>query len=310
MASKQSLANKRHYETLAAQAESGEQRSPQEASAWNNAEWTKLTAEPGGVDYLEVDIAGRAALWIVPRGAAEDRVIFYVHGGGFVGGSIYTHRKMVAHLAKATGCRALAVGYDYVYQGRYPSQRLAVASAYRWLLETGIQPGQIAGGADSAGAAILFGAMLAARDEGLPMPAALLSLSGWYDMAASGASFATNREKDVFFKKQTVDWLAAMIMDGTDLRDPYASPLYADLTGFPPTFLQAGGDETLLDDSQMMAAALTSAGVEVRLDVFPEMLHSFQMMAGAAPEADNAIARFADWLRPRLGLSVSAESAA
>lgn len=310
MASKQSLANKRHYETLVAQAQNGEQLSPEEATAWNNAEWTKLTAEPGGVDYLEVEVAGRTALWIVPKGAVEDRVIFYVHGGGFVGGSIYTHRKMVAHLAKATGCRALAVGYDYVYQAKYPTQRQTVLGAYRWLLDSGIPPEHIAGGGDSAGAAILFGAMLAARDDNTALPAALLSVSGWFDMAATGASYATNREKDAFFQKQTVDWLAGMVMDGADLRDPKASPLYANLAGLPPTYLQVGSDEALLDDSQMMAAALESAGVDVRLDVFPEMLHSFQMMAGAAPEADDAIGRFADWLRPRLGLPALARDAA
>lgn len=310
MPSKQSLANKRHYEALVAHAQSGEQLSPEEATAWNNAEWTKLTAEPGGVDYLEVDAAGRTALWIVPKVAAQDRVIFYVHGGGFVGGSIYTHRKMVAHLAKATGCRALLVGYDYVYQAKYPKQRQAVASAYRWLLDAGVRPEHVVGGADSAGAAILFGAMLDARDDGIPLPAAIVSISGWFDMAATGASYATNRERDAFFQKQTVDWLAGMVMDGSDLRDPKASPLYADLAGLPPTYLHVGGDEALLDDSRMMAAALKSAGVDTRLDVFPEMLHSFQMMAGAAPEADDAIGRFADWLRPRLGLPPSARIAA
>lgn len=310
MASKQSLANKRHYETLAAQAKTGEQLSPEEATAWNNAEWTKLTAEPGGVDYLEVEVAGRPALWVQPKGAVEDRVIFYVHGGGFVGGSIYTHRKMVAHLAKAAGCRALLVGYDYVYQAKYPNQRQTVLAAYRWLLESEILPQHIAGGGDSAGAAILFGALLAARDERLPLPAAIVGISGWFDMAATGASYAANRDKDVFFQKGTVDWLAGMIMDGADLRDPMASPLYADLTGLPPTYLQVGSDEALLDDSQMMAAALTSAGVETRLDVFPEMLHSFQMMAGAAPEADEAIMRLAQWLRPRLSLPALARNAA
>ena len=93
---KRSEANKRHYETIAAYTQSGEQRPPEEAAAWNDAEWTKLTAEPGRVDFLEVEVGGRPALWIVPKGAAHDRVIFYVHGGGFVGGSIYTHRKMIA----------------------------------------------------------------------------------------------------------------------------------------------------------------------------------------------------------------------
>ena len=127
-------------------------------------------------------------------------------------------------------------------------------------------------------------------------------MSGWFDLAATGASFVTNREKDPFFTKSAVEWLASNFVGDGDRRDPYASPLYADLTGFPPTYLQAGGDETLVDDSRMFAERATEAGVEVRFDVFPEMLHSFQMMAGRAPEADDAIRRFGEWVRPKLGL--------
>lgn len=310
MASKQSLANKHHYENLVAHAKELEAMPPGEATAWNDAEWTKLTAEPGGVDFIEVEVADRAALWIVPKGAVQDRVILYVHGGGFVGGSIYTHRKMIGHLAKATKCRALAVGYSSVFQDKYPTQRLEVGAAYRWLLDTGVKPEHLVGAADSAGAAVLFGAMLAARDAGLPLPAALLGISGWFDMAASGQSYETNRSKDAFFQKQTVDWLAGMVIGDADLRAPYASPLYAELAGLPPTYLQVGSDEALLDDSVAMAAAMTSAGVDVRLEVFPEMLHSFQMMAGAAPEVDDAIGRFADWLRPRLALPAATGKAA
>ncbi|WP_267551959.1 alpha/beta hydrolase [Rhizobium rhizogenes] len=303
MASKQSEANKKHYETIAAHAQSGEQLSPEEAGAWNDAEWTKLAAEPGGVDFLEVEVGGRPALWIVPKGAALDRVILYIHGGGFVGGSIYTHRKMIAHLAKATGCRALAMSYDFVYQGQhYPAQRNQAVDVYRWLLDQGIEPRHIAGAGDSAGATILFGALLVVRDRGLPLPAAIMSISGWFDMTASGASYQSNSQKDLFFQRETVQWLAGMVLAGADPRDPYASPLFADVTGFPPLFLQASGDETLLDDSRVFAERARAAGVDVRVDVFPQMLHSFQMMAGRAPEADDAIARFAAWVRPRLGL--------
>jgi acetyl esterase/lipase len=311
MASKQSEANKRHYETIAAHAQSGEQLPPEEAAAWNDAEWTKLTAEPGGVDFLEVEVGGKPALWIVPKGAAHDRVIFYIHGGGFVGGSIYTHRKMIAHLAKATGCRALAISYDYVYQGRhYPAQRNQALDAYRWLLDQGIEPRHVAGAGDSAGVTILFGALLAARDRGLPLPAAIMSISGWYDMAASGASYQSNSQRDLFFQKGTVEWLAGMVLAGIDARDPYASPLYADVSGFPPIFLQVGGDETLLDDSRVFAERARAAGVDIRIDVFPQMLHSFQMMAGRAPEADDAIGRFAAWVRLKLGLPGAERNAA
>src|SRR5262245_52770079 len=98
------------------------------------------------------------------------------------------------------------------------------------------------------------------------------------------------------------EWLASNLVGDGDRRDPYASPLYADLAGFPPIYLQAGGDETLVDDSRMFAERARQAGVEVRFDVFPEMLHSFQMMAGRAHKADDAICRFAEWVRPKLGL--------
>jgi epsilon-lactone hydrolase len=305
MASPSSEANRTHYETLAATVTKG--LSPEAQIEWNDVHWAALTAEPGGVDYLEADAGGIPVMWIVPRGAAEDRVIFYAHGGGFVSGSIITHRKMIGHLAKAVGCRALLFAYSYAHQQKYPSQLNTTVAAYRWLLDQGIKAEHVAIGGDSGGAALAFGALQRFRDEGLPQPAAAMIMSGWLDMALTGASYETNREKDVFFSKMGVAWLASNILgENGDRHDPYASPLYADLRGFPPIYLQAGADETLVDDSRMFAERAKTAGVEVRLDVFPEMLHSFQMMAGRAPEADEAISRFADWVRPKLGFAVTA----
>jgi monoterpene epsilon-lactone hydrolase len=308
MASKQSEANKRHYEASVAQ--SSKQLSPEEAIDWNDEHWTALTAEPRGVDYVEVDADGTRAMWLIPKGCVEDRVIFCVHGGGYVGGSIYTHRKMHGHLAKATGCRALSVDYDYAHQSKYPAQRNQVLTAYRWLLGQGITPNHIAAVADSVGVAALLGALLRARDEQLPLPAALMTISGWFDMTQSGASYQSNREKDAFFLKETVDWLAHYLLGGADPRDPYASPLYSEIAGLPPIFLQAGADEALLDDSKSFAERAKNAGVEVRFDAFPEMLHSCQMMAGRAPEADDAINRFAQWVQPKLGLESTGRKAA
>jgi monoterpene epsilon-lactone hydrolase len=309
MASKQSEANKRHYE--AAMAQASQPMSPEEAMEWNDTHWTALTAEPGGVDYIEVDAGGTKAMWLLPKTCAEDRVIFCIHGGGYVGGSIYTHRKMYAHLAKAAGCRGLVIDYDHAHQNIYPTQLNQALAAYRWLLGQHVEAKRMAMIGDSCGATILFGLLQRARDEGLPQPAAAMSISAWTDMDATGASYATNREKDAFFTKETTTWLAANILgQAGDRRDPYASPLYGDLKGLPPIFLQAGGDETLLDDSRMFAERAKAAGVEVRLDVFPEMLHSFQMMAGRAPEADDAIGRLAEWVRPRLGLADMGRKAA
>ncbi|CAN7705938.1 alpha/beta hydrolase [Mesorhizobium sp. LjRoot246] len=295
MNSKQSLANKIHYETLAEAWRSGRE-SPQDAS-----EWSVLTAEPGGVDYVETNLGDKTALWVRPKLAAEDRVMLYLHGGGYVGGSIWTHRKMVGHLAKAIGCNALLATYDYAFESKFPRQIEQAVAAFEWLAEQGIEPKHMIGAGDSAGAGLIVAAAIKRRDAGRPLPAALLSISGWHDFSASGRSYETNREKDAFFQKASVDMLTSMVLGGSDARNPLASPIFADLKGLPPIYLQVGGDETLLDDSRVLADRAKAAGVEARVDIFPGMLHSFQMMAGRAPEADDAIERLAQWVRPKLG---------
>jgi len=298
MASTQSLANREHWESAARNS----LLTPDAAIEWNDIHWTPLTAEPRGVDYIEVDADGTTGMWIRPKGAVEDRVIFYSHGGGFVSGSIYTHRKMVGHLAKALGCRGLLFKFPYAHERKYPAQLETALTVYRWLLDQPVQPEHIVVAGESAGAILTIGVLQRARETGLPQPAAAMIMSGWFDLTATGASFVTNGEKDPFFTKARVEWLASNLVGDGDRRDPLASPLNADLAGFPPIYLQAGGDETLVDDSRMFAERARQAGVEVRLDVFPEMLHSFQMMAGRAPEADDAIRRLAEWVEPKLGL--------
>ncbi|MBZ9696192.1 MULTISPECIES: alpha/beta hydrolase [unclassified Mesorhizobium] len=305
MASMQSQANRNYYAALAANA--GKLTSPQAVIDYNDVNWTALTGEPGGVDYVEVDAGGVPAMWIVPKGANDERVLFYAHGGGFIGGSIYTHRKLVGHLAKAVGCRALLYDYPLAHQAKHPAQLEAATSAWDWLVDQGFDPKRIVIAGDSCGAVPTYGVLQRLRAQRRPLPVATLIISGWFDMALTGASYETNRDKDPAFAREAVDWLAANFIGDADRRDPEVSPLYADLSGFPPVFLQAGADETLVDESRMFAERARQAGVETRLDVFDGMLHSFQMMAGRAPEADDAIARFAAWVRPRLGLPAPGE---
>ncbi|TPL96121.1 alpha/beta hydrolase [Mesorhizobium sp. B2-3-10] len=305
MASMQSQANRNHYAALAANA--GKLTSPQAVIDYNDVNWTALTGEPGGVDYIDVDAGGVPAMWVVPKGADEQRVLFYAHGGGFIGGSIYTHRKLVGHLAKAIGCRALLYDYPLAHQAKHPAQLEAATSAWDWLVDQGFDPKRIVIAGDSCGAVPTYGVLQRLRAQRRPLPVATLIISGWFDMALTGASYETNRDKDPAFAREAVDWLAANFIGDADRRDPEVSPLYADLSGFPPVFLQAGADETLVDESRMFAERARQAGVETRLDVFDGMLHSFQMMAGRAPEADDAIARFAAWVRPRLGLPAAGE---
>ena len=298
MPSKQSEAVRKHWEVarLAMTGRLAEDEQP------DNESWGDLTAEPREVDYLETEAGGRPAMWVVPKRASTDRVLLCLHGGGFGGGSLYTHRKMFGHLAKAAGARGLLVSYRLLHEGSFPAPLEDVTAAYRWLLDQGIAARQVAFAGDSAGGWLAIMVQLYARGLGLPLPAAALLMSPWMDMEVAGESYDTNRDKDPFFKKEVVAGLAQGFLDGADPRDPLVGPLHADLAGLGPVYIQAGGDEALLDDARRLDEWLAKAGVDVRIDVFPGMLHTFQMAAGRAPEADDAIRRMADWVRPTLGL--------
>jgi monoterpene epsilon-lactone hydrolase len=302
MASKQSAAVTRLYQSwLTIPAESPDWTLDDQKDLVEG--WNVLTTEPGGVDYLETDSGGALAMWAVPNGSVEDRVLFCIHGGGYISGSIYTHRKLFAHLAKKVGARALLVSYRLLPEGVHPAPVDDTVAAYQWLLDQGIDADHIAFAGDSAGGALSITTQLRAKDQGLPLPAATMLLSPWVDMDGTGETMLSNSEKDALFNLLWVKEMASMFLAGTNARDPYASPLYADLTGLGPIYIQVGDHELLLDDSRRLAQAAEKAGVDVRLDVFPEMQHTFQMMVGRAPEADDAVGRLADWVRPKLGLA-------
>ena len=297
MPSKQSAAVRRHWEaSRLAMVQPG-------FDAPDDESWGDLTAEPREVDYLETEAGGLPSMWAVPKHASTDRVLLCIHGGGFLGGSIYTHRKMFGHLAKAAGTRALLVSYRLLPEGVFPAPEDDVTNAYRWLLDQGISAGRIAFAGDSVGGWLAVTVQLRARELGLPLPAAALLMSPCVDMETTGKSYETNRDSEPFFKRDVVRGIIrGFLGEDTDARDPRANPLYADLTGLGPLYIQAGGDETLADDARLLYEHAAKAGVDARLDIVPDMLHTFQMAAGRAPEADDAIRELAGWVRPRLGL--------
>jgi epsilon-lactone hydrolase len=301
MASTQSQAVRDHWRAMTETVRAHPDQTPEEVRDRVEKAWPALTAEPGGVDYLEVEVAGLPALWAIPKGAAEDRVILSVHGGGGGSGSIYTHRKLFAHLAKATGARALLT--EYHLHRPYPAPLDDTTAAYQWLLRQEPRARHIAVAGDSFGGGLAISAMLRARDLGLPTAAALMLMSPWVDMTVSNETFQANHDTEAFFYQEVVQMLASAYLAGADPKDPLASPLYADLTGLPPTYIQVGGDETLLGESLQLEQNARKAGVHVQLDVFPGQLHTFQMAAGYAPEADDAIRKLATWARPKLGLT-------
>jgi monoterpene epsilon-lactone hydrolase len=277
--------------------------SPEEAAALD-VRWGDVTAEPGGVDYAEIDTGGVAALWVTPHEVGRGVIVGF-HGGGFVGGSMWTHRKVIAHLAKAAGARALIIDYDHSPMHQFPTQLDQCTDVYGWLLDQGVPPGHVAFCGDSAGGGLSISTVLRARQRALPDPAALLLISPWTDMTFDYDSMKTNQASDVLFGGQTpmdLHGLAAMYLGPDGGReDPLASPMFADLTGMPPMYVQAGSAEMLLDDARRIAAHAQQAGVTVELDIVDAQQHSFQFDAGHGGPADAAIVRLGTWVRPLIG---------
>ena len=156
--------------------------------------WEMVTGEPGGTDYLETDAGGVSAMWAVPKGCAADRVLLCLHGGGFVVGSMYTHRKLFGHIAKAVGARALIPDFRRPPEHVHPAPLQDVVTAYGWLLEQGIDASHVAFTGDSVGGGLAITALLRAREQGLPLPAAAMPFSPWVDMEYTGEAKTAARK--------------------------------------------------------------------------------------------------------------------
>jgi monoterpene epsilon-lactone hydrolase len=266
-------------------------------------EWHLPTKEAPGVTYANVNAGSTPALWCVPEGAATDRVLLYFHGGGCVVGSMYSHRKLAGHLARAAGVRALIIDFQRAPEHPFPSQIEEGVAVYRWLLEQGIEAGHMATIGDSAGGNLAITVPLKLRDLGLPLPGAMVPISPWIDMELGLETFESNGATDAIWARPMWEMMVATYLGGASTKDPLATPLNADLAGLPPAYVEAGGDEVLLGAATTFAQLAEKAGVEVVLHVEPGQQHVFECMAGRAPEADAAVAAIGAWLRPRLGLS-------
>ncbi|WP_374414706.1 alpha/beta hydrolase [Novosphingobium colocasiae] len=260
--------------------------------------WGDVTAEPRGIDYVEDAIGGLPALWVLPKGADDTRVLLCFHGGGYVLGSMYSHRKLYGHFAKAAGCRALIVDYRRAPENLHPGPVNDCAAAYHGLLETGIAPSRVAFVGDSAGGALAITTLLRARELGLPLPGRVLAMAPYLDLEATGETYDTNAAVDALgARAATLAFVDVFMGPEGDRHDPLASPLYADLSGLPPLLIQTGGDDVLLDDSRRFHALARAAGVDATLEVSPGQQHVFHFLAGVSPVADAAIARAGEWLK-------------
>jgi epsilon-lactone hydrolase len=261
-----------------------------------------LASEPTDVTYQEVDAGGVPAIWAKPAGAAADRVIVYAHGGGCVTGSMHSHRKLAAHLAKAGGVTAIVPDYRLAPEHPFPAQIDDLLTVHRWLRGQGIVPEHTATAGDSAGGNLAIATVLKLREVGEPLPAAIVAISPWLDMEHTGATMQSNADSDSLVSHAVSAMMATMYLGAVAPTDPLANPLYADLAGLPPVFACAGDAETLQDNAERFAERARAAGVNVVLEIAPGQQHVYLFMAGKAKQADATIGNAADWLRPKLGL--------
>ena len=243
-----------------------------------------------------VDAGGVPAEWFTFEDGDSGRVLLYVHGGGYVMGSVESHRCLLERLAVAVKGRVLALDYRLAPEVPFPAPVDDTLMAYKWLLETGSRPSQIAIAGDSAGGGLTLSALVAIRDAGLELPACGAPISPWTDMEGTGDSMQTRADVDPMVQKSAIIELGQTYLAGSDPRDPKASPLYADLNGLPPLLIQVGDCETLLDDTTRIEPRLKNAGVDVTVEVWDEMIHVWHLFAPMLDKGQEAITRIGEFV--------------
>jgi epsilon-lactone hydrolase len=256
-------------------------------------------APPPDVKCEPVNANGVDAEWITAPGAAADRVVLYLHGGGYILGSVKTHRDLIGRISRAAQARALALNYRLAPEHPFPAAVDDALAGYRCLLDNGLRPSRITIAGDSAGGGLTVAALVAIRDAGLRLPAAGVCMSPWVDLEETGESMTTRAKADPVVQREGLVGMAQAYLAGKDARTPLASPLYADLKGLPPLLIQVGDAETLLDDSTRIAERARAAGIQVKLEVWPEMIHVWQLFASFLPEGHEAVEGIGKFIRER-----------
>jgi acetyl esterase/lipase len=262
-----------------------------------------------GTTVEPIDVGGVPSEWVRPGGAvARDACVLYLHGGGYVIGSCNTHRALASHLAGRSGLPVLVVDYRLGPEHPYPAAVDDALTAYEWLLAEGFEPDRIVVAGDSAGGGLTLATLLALRDRGRPLPALGVPISPWTDLTLTGESMTSMAEHDPMVTRPGLQRMADWYMAGADPKDPLVSPLFADPAGLPPLLIHVGEVETLRDDAIRFAERATAAGVDVTLEVWPEMIHVWHVFGPDVPESEAGVARIAEFIAERLGLPAPANA--
>jgi epsilon-lactone hydrolase len=245
-----------------------------------------------------VNMDGLPGEWSIAPGSNASRVLIFFHGGGYCSGSIRSHRRMVTEAGRAGALRTLAVGYRLAPEHPFPAALDDALTALRFVRGQGLPARSIAVGGDSAGGGLTVALLNRLKESGEELPGCAWLVSPWTDLTLSGATLTTKDAVDPLIHKAYLEELAtAYVPAGIDRRDPRFSVLYADLEGLPPTLIQVGSAETLLDDAVRFAAEAGARGVFATLEIWPDMIHAWPLWNACLEEGRRALSNAGEFLQ-------------
>ena len=251
-----------------------------------------------------VDAGGVPAEWVSVPQSRDDRVMLYLHGGGYVLGSPASHRELASRIARATQARLLVLDYRLAPEHPFPAAADDALASYRWLLATGVPATQIVIAGDSAGGGLALSTLTAVRDAGQPLPVAGVCLSPWVELEITDAAIKANAVYDPMVDADGLEKMGRLYAAG-NLRHPRAAPLYADYNGLPPLLILVGTRELLLQDARRVAAKARAAGVDVKLEEWEGLIHVWPLFGPEMPEGQQAVARIGEFVRQWFGQTMA-----
>jgi acetyl esterase/lipase len=251
---------------------------------------------PQNIQRKEQTIDGIKSEWLIPAEANPEKLILYVHGGGYVSGSCNDHRGFVSKFAQYTGVTTLIFEYRLAPEHTFPAALDDSVRIYKWLLASGYQPENILIAGESAGGGLCLATLLALKEKNITLPVAAVAISPWTDLTCSGESYKT---KNRFSPAPLNSWnvFSNHYCGSTPANHPLISPLFGDLKGLPPVFINSGVHDELFDDGEKFSLKAKDAGVDVTFREGIGMLHCYPLLAPMFPEATEAMNEIADFVK-------------
>jgi acetyl esterase/lipase len=258
----------------------------------------EFVAAPGDVSSEAAQLGQLKGEWIRPPGEAPQRLLLYLHGGGYISGSPSSHRSLIARLCRTAGAAALSLDYRLAPEFPFPAGLRDAVDAYRMLIAKAYPPESIVLAGDGAGGGLAVATLMAIRNGGMPLPAGLIAMSPWADLTLSGWSIMQNADSDTAMSWDLLFVSARHYLKGANPADPYASPVFGSMRDFPPIMIHAGSREILRDDASRLGELAAAANVPVSVEVYDGMPHLFQAV-GTSSDAKVSLNRLAQFVRAR-----------